>query len=64
LSQSEHPHHRRVEHSSWKRTDGECGFADRQPVSYIFPLLNFNNDTYANVTCSQYLMWQPLYWFK
>jgi peptide/nickel transport system substrate-binding protein len=31
--------------------------------NFIFPLLNFNNDTYANVTYSQYLMWRPLYWF-
>jgi peptide/nickel transport system substrate-binding protein len=31
--------------------------------NYIFPLLNFNNDTFANVTYSQYLMWRPLYWF-
>jgi peptide/nickel transport system substrate-binding protein len=31
--------------------------------NYIFPLLNFDNDTAANVTYSQYLMWQPLYWF-
>jgi peptide/nickel transport system substrate-binding protein len=30
---------------------------------YIFPLLNFDNDTAANVTYSQYLMWRPLYWF-
>jgi peptide/nickel transport system substrate-binding protein len=30
---------------------------------YIFPLLNFDNDTFANITYSQYLMWQPLYWF-
>ena len=29
---------------------------------YIFPLLNFDNDTFANVTYSQYLMWRPLYW--
>jgi peptide/nickel transport system substrate-binding protein len=31
--------------------------------NYIFPLLNFDNDTFANVTYSQYLMWRPLYWF-
>ncbi len=31
--------------------------------NYIFPLLNFDNDTAANVTYSQYLMWRPLYWF-
>ncbi len=31
--------------------------------NYIFPLLNFTNDTFANVTYSQYLMWRPLYWF-
>jgi peptide/nickel transport system substrate-binding protein len=31
--------------------------------NYIFPLLNFDNDTIANVTYSQYLMWRPLYWF-
>jgi peptide/nickel transport system substrate-binding protein len=31
--------------------------------NYIFPLLNFDNDTGANVTYSQYLMWRPLYWF-
>jgi peptide/nickel transport system substrate-binding protein len=31
--------------------------------NFIFPLLNFTNDTYANVTYSQYLMWRPLYWF-
>jgi peptide/nickel transport system substrate-binding protein len=31
--------------------------------NYIFPLLNFNNDTFANVSYSQYLMWRPLYWF-
>jgi peptide/nickel transport system substrate-binding protein len=31
--------------------------------NYVFPLLNFNNDTFANVTYSQYLMWRPLYWF-
>jgi peptide/nickel transport system substrate-binding protein len=30
---------------------------------YIFPLLNFDNDTFANITYSQYLMWRPLYWF-
>jgi peptide/nickel transport system substrate-binding protein len=30
---------------------------------YIFPLLNFDNDTLANVVYSQYLMWRPLYWF-
>jgi peptide/nickel transport system substrate-binding protein len=30
--------------------------------NYIFPLLNFDNDTFANVTYSQYLMWRPLYW--
>jgi peptide/nickel transport system substrate-binding protein len=31
--------------------------------NYVFPLLNFDNDTFANVTYSQYLMWRPLYWF-
>jgi peptide/nickel transport system substrate-binding protein len=31
--------------------------------NWIFPLLNFDNDTGANVTYSQYLMWRPLYWF-
>ena len=31
--------------------------------NYIFPLLNFDNDTFANITYSQYLMWRPLYWF-
>jgi len=31
--------------------------------NYIFPLLNFDNDTFANITYSQYLMWEPLYWF-
>jgi peptide/nickel transport system substrate-binding protein len=31
--------------------------------NWIFPLLNFDNDTIANVTYSQYLMWRPLYWF-
>ncbi len=31
--------------------------------NFIFPLLNFNNDTFANVDYSQYLMWRPLYWF-
>jgi peptide/nickel transport system substrate-binding protein len=31
--------------------------------NFIFPLLNFSNDTFANVTYSQYLMWRPLYWF-
>jgi peptide/nickel transport system substrate-binding protein len=31
--------------------------------NYIFPLLDFDNDTFANVTYSQYLMWRPLYWF-
>jgi peptide/nickel transport system substrate-binding protein len=31
--------------------------------NYILPLLNFDNDTFANVTYSQYLMWRPLYWF-
>jgi len=31
--------------------------------NWIFPLLNFNNDTSANVTYSEYLMWRPLYWF-
>jgi peptide/nickel transport system substrate-binding protein len=31
--------------------------------NYIFPLLNFTNDTFANVSYSQYLMWRPLYWF-
>jgi peptide/nickel transport system substrate-binding protein len=31
--------------------------------NYIYPLLNFDNDTAANVTYSQYLMWRPLYWF-
>jgi peptide/nickel transport system substrate-binding protein len=36
-------------------TDGQFNF--------IFPLLNFNNDTDANVFYSQYLMWRPLYWF-
>jgi len=30
---------------------------------YIFPLLSFDFDTFANVTYSQYLMWRPLYWF-
>jgi peptide/nickel transport system substrate-binding protein len=36
--------------------------ADSQ-FNYILPLLNFLNDTYANVIYSQYLMWRPLYWF-
>jgi peptide/nickel transport system substrate-binding protein len=31
--------------------------------NYIYPLLDFDNDTFANVTYSQYLMWRPLYWF-
>jgi peptide/nickel transport system substrate-binding protein len=31
--------------------------------NYIFPLLNFDNDTFANITYSQYLMFRPLYWF-
>ncbi len=31
--------------------------------NFIFPLLNFSNDTFANVAYSQYLMWRPLYWF-
>jgi peptide/nickel transport system substrate-binding protein len=31
--------------------------------NYIFPLLDINNDTFANVTYSQYQMWEPLYWF-
>ncbi len=31
--------------------------------NFIFPLINFDNDTLANVTYSQYLMWRPLYWF-
>ncbi len=31
--------------------------------NYIYPLLDFDNDTGANVTYSQYLMWRPLYWF-
>jgi peptide/nickel transport system substrate-binding protein len=36
-------------------TDGQFNF--------IYPMLNFNNDTTANVSYSQYLMWRPLYWF-
>jgi peptide/nickel transport system substrate-binding protein len=31
--------------------------------NYIFPLLNFENDSFANVIYSEYLMWRPLYWF-
>jgi peptide/nickel transport system substrate-binding protein len=31
--------------------------------NFIYPMLNFSNDTGANVTYSQYLMWRPLYWF-
>lgn len=36
--------------------------ADGQ-LNFIFPLVNFSNDTAANVFYSQYLMWRPLYWF-
>jgi peptide/nickel transport system substrate-binding protein len=31
--------------------------------NWIFPLINFSNDTFANVAYAQYLMWRPLYWF-
>jgi peptide/nickel transport system substrate-binding protein len=31
--------------------------------NFIFPLLNFENDSFANVIYSEYLMWRPLYWF-
>jgi peptide/nickel transport system substrate-binding protein len=31
--------------------------------NFIFPLLNFENDSFANVVYSEYLMWRPLYWF-
>jgi peptide/nickel transport system substrate-binding protein len=31
--------------------------------NFIYPLLNFDNDTAANVIYSEYLMWRPLYWF-
>jgi peptide/nickel transport system substrate-binding protein len=31
--------------------------------NYIYPLLDFDSDTFSNVTYSQYLMWRPLYWF-
>jgi peptide/nickel transport system substrate-binding protein len=31
--------------------------------NFIYPMLNFTNDTSANITYSQYLMWRPLYWF-
>jgi peptide/nickel transport system substrate-binding protein len=30
--------------------------------NWIYPLLNFDNDTGANVD-SQYFLWRPLYWF-
>jgi peptide/nickel transport system substrate-binding protein len=36
--------------------------ADGQ-FNFIYPMLNFNSDTTANVTYSEYLMWRPLYWF-
>jgi peptide/nickel transport system substrate-binding protein len=34
-----------------------------EQFDYIFPLLDVANDTGANVTYSEYLMWRPLYWF-
>lgn len=34
-----------------------------EEFNYIFPLLDVANDTGANVTDSEYLMWRPLYWF-
>jgi peptide/nickel transport system substrate-binding protein len=34
-----------------------------EQFNYIFPLLDVANDTGANVTDSEYLMWRPLYWF-
>jgi peptide/nickel transport system substrate-binding protein len=30
---------------------------------YIFPLLNYEYATGANIEYSEYLMWRPLYWF-
>ena len=31
--------------------------------NFIYPMLNFNNDTDANSQLSTYFMWRPLYWF-
>jgi peptide/nickel transport system substrate-binding protein len=31
--------------------------------NFIFPLLNFDFATGANIEYSEYLMWRPLYWF-
>jgi peptide/nickel transport system substrate-binding protein len=30
---------------------------------FIYPMLNFTDDDYANTAPSEYLMWRPLYWF-
>jgi peptide/nickel transport system substrate-binding protein len=37
--------------------------ASDSQFNFIFPLLNFENDSFANVVYSEYLMWRPLYWF-
>jgi peptide/nickel transport system substrate-binding protein len=37
--------------------------ASDSEFNFIFPLLNFENDSFANVIYSEYLMWRPLYWF-
>lgn len=50
-----------------KRVKGGTATIALTPIdsqfNFIYPMLNFTNDTYANVSYSQYLMWRPLYWF-